>query len=187
MLLPVEVKFAYGMAAASEQCYALAERVSGLLCDSDDMRVAVYRRINFDRAPSGERAWESHFESLGCHLLQRSAGPEGRGVQHFGRRTDVTTENPARHPCRRPTHWEISNWQKHEAGARKFPGGRVSDGTANQVSSVRRIAHVSHEGASIVDGALTDVAKGLRMGGRDDQATSLGQGNDADESGKPGH
>jgi hypothetical protein len=62
----------------------------------------------------------------------------------------------------------------------------VSGGTANQVSSVRRIAQVSHEGASIVDGALTDVAKGLRMGDRDDHATSLGQGNDADESGKPG-
>src|SRR5664280_1835174 len=103
------------------------------------------------RCPRGERAWESHLGSLGCHVLQRSAGPEGRGVQHFGRRTGVTTEKLVRYPCRRPTHWEISNRQKHEAGA------------------------------------LTDVAKGLRMGGRDDQATSLGQGNDADESGKPGH
>src|ERR1035437_9951394 len=127
------------------------------------------------RSSRGERAWESHLGSLGCHVLQWSAGPEGRGVQHFGRRTGVTTEKPVRHPRRHPTHWEISNRQKHEAGARKVPGGRVSGGATNQVSSVRRIAQVSYEGASIVDGALTDVAKGLRMGGRDDQATSLGQ------------
>jgi hypothetical protein len=63
----------------------------------------------------------------------------------------------------------------------------VSGGTTNQVSSVRRIAQVSHKGASIVDGPLTDVTKSLRTGDRDDQATSLGQGSDADESGKPGH
>ena len=91
-----------------------------------------------------------------------------------------------RHPCRRPTQWEISNWQKHEARTREFPGGRVSGGTANQVPSVRRFAQISHEGASIVDGALTDGAQSLRMGGREDQATSFGQGNDADGSGKRG-
>jgi hypothetical protein len=38
-----------------------------------------------------------------------------------------------------------------------------------------------------VDGALADVAKGLRMGGRDDHATSLGQGHDTDEAGKPSY
>ena len=65
MLLPVEVKFAYGMAAASEQCYALAERVSGLLCDSHDMRVAVFRRINLDRAGA------SRYTSLLARRLPR--------------------------------------------------------------------------------------------------------------------
>jgi hypothetical protein len=63
----------------------------------------------------------------------------------------------------------------------------VSHRTANQVSSVRRIAQIPHEGGSVVDGALADVAEGLRMGGRDDYAASLGQGDDADEAGKPGH
>ena len=63
----------------------------------------------------------------------------------------------------------------------------MSGGAANQVSSVRRIAQVPHEGTPVVDGALADVAKGLRMGGRDDHATSLGQGHDTDEAGKPGH
>jgi hypothetical protein len=62
----------------------------------------------------------------------------------------------------------------------------VSGGTANQVSSVRRIPQIPHKGGSIVDGALSDVAKGLRSGGRDDQTTSLRQGNDADETGKLG-
>jgi hypothetical protein len=63
----------------------------------------------------------------------------------------------------------------------------VSRRTANQVSSVRRIAQIPHEGGSIVDGALADVAKGVRLGGRHDQAASLGQADDADKSGKPGH
>jgi hypothetical protein len=91
------------------------------------------------------------------------------------------------HPCRRPTHREVSNWQKHEARTRKFAGGRVSSRTANQVSSVRRIAQIPHEGGLIVDGALADVAKGVRTDGRHDQAASLGQGDDADEVGDPGH
>jgi hypothetical protein len=99
----------------------------------------------------------------------------------------VTPENPAGHPCRRPTHREVPKWQKHEAGTRKLVGGRVSGGIPNQVSSVRRIAQVPHEGAPVVDGAPAEVAKGLRMGGRNDHATSLGQGHDADEAGKPGH
>ena len=133
----------------------------------------------------GERAEESHLGRPGCHVPQWSLGAESRGVENFGWLIDVTTENPVRHPCRRPTYWEISNWQKHEAGAREFPGGRVSDGTANQVSSVRRIAQIPYEGASIVGGTLADVAEGLRMGDRDDQSTSLGQGYDAGESGKP--
>jgi hypothetical protein len=38
-----------------------------------------------------------------------------------------------------------------------------------------------------VDGALADLAKGVRMGGRDDHAASLWEGDDADESGQPGH
>ena len=122
-----------------------------------------------------------------CHVLQRSAGPEGRSVQHFGGRIDMTSENPVGHPCRRPTHREIPKWQKQEARTRKLAGGRVSRRTANQVSSVRRIAQIPHEGGSVVDGALADVAEGLRMGGRDDQATRLGQGHEADEAGKPGH
>jgi hypothetical protein len=130
---------------------------------------------------SGNHTWGPR-----CHVLERSAGPEGRSVQHFGRRIDVTTENPVRHPCRRPTNREIPKWQKHEARTRKLAGGRMSGGTANQVPSVRRIAQIPHEGGSIVDGALADVAKGLRMGGRDDHATSLGQGHDADEASKPG-
>ena len=92
-----------------------------------------------------------------------------------------------RHPYRRPAQRDISNGQKQEARTPKFPSRRVSGGTPNQASSVGRIAQISHEGGSIVDGALTDVAKSLRVGGRDDQATSLGQGHDADESGKPGH
>jgi len=122
-----------------------------------------------------------------CHLLQRSAGPEVRSVQHGGGRIEVTPDNPVGHPCRRPTHREIPKWQKHEARTRKLAGGRVSRRTANQVSSVRRIAQIPHEGGSVVDGALADVAEGLRMGGRDDYAASLGQGHDADEAGKPGH
>jgi hypothetical protein len=63
----------------------------------------------------------------------------------------------------------------------------VSRRTANQVSSVRRIAQITHKGRSVVDGALADVAKGARLGGRDNHATSLGQSDDADESGQPGH
>ena len=133
------------------------------------------------------RAWESDLGSLMCHVLQRSAGPEGRSVQHFGRRIDMTSENPVRHPCRRPTHREISKWQKQEARTRKLAGGRVSRRTANQVSSVRWIAQISQEGAPVVDGALPDVAKGLRSGGGGDQATRLGQGYEADEVAKPGH
>jgi len=65
------------------------------------------------------------------------------------------------HPCCRPTHREIPKWQKHEARTRKLAGGRVSGGAANQVSSVRRIAQVPHEGTPVVDGALPDVAKRL--------------------------
>ena len=63
----------------------------------------------------------------------------------------------------------------------------MSGGIPNQVSSVRRIAQVPHEGTPVVDGVSAEVAKGLRMGGRDDHATSLGQGHDADEAGKPSH
>jgi hypothetical protein len=99
----------------------------------------------------------------------------------------MTSENPVRHPCRRPTHREISKWQKQEARTRKLAGGRVSRRTANQVSSVRWIAQISQEGAPVVDGALADVAEGLRMGGRDDYAARLGQGYEAGEAGKPGH
>ena len=99
----------------------------------------------------------------------------------------MTPENPAGHPCRRPTHREVPKWQKHEAGTRKLVGGRVSGGIPNQVSSVRRVAQVPHEGAPVVDGALPDVAKSLRSGGGGDQATRLGQGHDTDEAGKPGH
>ena len=99
----------------------------------------------------------------------------------------MTTEKPVRYPCRRPTHWEISNGQKQEARTRKFPSRRVSRRTPNQASSVGRLAQIPHEGGSIVDGALTDVAQGLRVGGRDDQAPSIGQGSEADEAPKPGH
>ncbi len=99
----------------------------------------------------------------------------------------MTPENPVGHPCRRPAQRHISNRQEHEAGARKLAGGRVSGGAANQVSSVRRIAQVPHEGTPVVDGALADVAKGLRMGGGGDQATRLGQGCEADEAAKPNH
>jgi hypothetical protein len=116
-----------------------------------------------------------------------SAGPEYRSVHHGGGRIEVASENPVRHPGRRPTHREIPNWQKHEARTRKLAGGRVSRRTANQASSVRRIAQIPHEGRSVVDGAPADVAKGVRMGGRDNHATSLGQSDDADESGQPGH
>ena len=122
-----------------------------------------------------------------CHVLQRSAGPEVRSVQHGGGRIEVTPENPVGHPCRRPAQRHISNRQKQKAGTRKLAGGRLSGSIPNQVSSVRRIAQIPHEGGSVVDGALADVAEGLRMGGRDDYAASLGQGHEADEAGKPGH
>ena len=141
----------------------------------------------WSEASAQHRAWESHVRARRCHVLQRSAGPEGRSVQHGGGRIEVTPDNPVGHPCRRPAQREISNGQKQEARTRKLAGGRVSRRTANQVSSVRRIAQIPHEGGSIVDGALADVAKGVRMGGRHDQAASLGQGDDADESGQPGH
>jgi hypothetical protein len=55
------------------------------------------------------------------------------------------------------------------------------------VSSVRRPAQVPEQGATIVDGALTNGAKGVRMGDGDDQAARLGQGGDPGESDKPGH
>ena len=99
----------------------------------------------------------------------------------------MTPDNPVGHPCRRPAQGHISNRQKQKARTRKLAGGRVSGGAANQVSSVRRIAQVPHEGAPVVDGALPDVAKSLRSGGGGDQATRLGQGHDTDEAGKPGH
>lgn len=131
-------------------------------------------------------AWESHLASPRGHVCQRSADPEGRSVQ-CGGRIDVPSENPVRHPCGRPTHREVSNWQEHETRTRKLTGGRVSRRTANQVSSVRRFAQITHKGRSVVDGAPADIAKGVRLGGRHDQAASLGQGDDADKSGKPGH
>jgi hypothetical protein len=37
----------------------------------------------------------------------------------------------------------------------------VSGGIPNQVSSIRRIAQVPHEGTPVVDGALAKVAKRL--------------------------
>lgn len=122
-----------------------------------------------------------------CHVPQRPAGLEGRGVQNVNGRIDVATENPVRHPCRGPTHRDIPNWQENETSTRKLPGGRVSGGTANEAASVRRITQVPHEGGSVVDGALPDVAKGVRSGGGNDQATSLGQGDDAGESRKPAY
>jgi hypothetical protein len=60
----------------------------------------------------------------------------------------------------------------------------VSRRTANQVSSVRRIAQITHQGRSVVDGALPDVTKGVRLGGGSDQAARLGQRNEAHEAGK---
>ena len=73
----------------------------------------------------------------------------------------MTPENPVGHPCRRPAQRHLSNRQEREAGTRKLAGGRVSGGIPNQVSSVRRVAQVPHEGVSVVDGALPDVAKSL--------------------------
>ena len=70
-------------------------------------------------------------------------------------------DDPVGHPCRRPTHREIPNWQEHEARTRKLADGRVSGGIPNQVSSVRGIAQVPHEGAPVMDGAPAHVAKGL--------------------------
>jgi hypothetical protein len=110
-----------------------------------------------------------------------------RLVWHLGRQIEMTPDDPVGHPGRRPTHREIPNWLKHEARTRKLAGGRVSRRTANQASSVRRIAQIPHEGRSVVDGAPADVAKGVRMGGSDDHTTSRGQGDHADESGQPGH
>lgn len=89
-------------------------------------------------------------------------------------------------PGRRPAEREESTWQKHEAGTRQFPGGRMSGGVTNEGSSIRRISQVPHQGGSIVDGAPSDAAEGLRLGGCDDHATSLGQGSEADDAGKSG-
>ena len=99
----------------------------------------------------------------------------------------MATEDPVRHPGRRPAHGEIPQRQEHEARIRELAGGRVPGGAANQVSRVRGFAQVPHEGAPVVDGALANVAKSLRTGRRDDHAAGLGQGHDADEAGKPGH
>jgi hypothetical protein len=99
----------------------------------------------------------------------------------------VTPENPVGHPCRRPNQRHISNRQQQKAGTRKLAGGRVSGGIPNQVSSVRRVAQVPHEGAPVVDGTLPDVTKSLRSGGGGDQATRLGQSCEADEAAKPDH
>lgn len=104
-----------------------------------------------------------------------------RSAEDFNGLVDVTTENPVRDPCSRPTHREIPDRQEHEAGTRKLPGGRVTGGTANQGSSVGRIAQLPHERGSIVDGAVPEIAKGVRAGGGDDQAARLGQRDDADK------
>jgi hypothetical protein len=98
----------------------------------------------------------------------------------------MTAENPARRPRRRPAQRQIPNRQKHEADIRQLVDGRVEYGAANKVASVRRVPQIPDEGSSIVDGALSDVAKGGRSGGRDDQTTSLGQGSDAANAGEAG-
>jgi len=63
----------------------------------------------------------------------------------------------------------------------------VSGGAADQASSVRRIAQIPHEAGSIVDGALSDVAKSPRVGGPEDKAARLGEGREAHEARNPGH
>ncbi len=88
------------------------------------------------------------------------AGPEGLSVQNFNGRIDVATENPVRRPRRRPAHRAIPKWKEHESRTRKLAGGRVSCGSANQLSGVRRIAQIPCEGGSVVDGTLPEVAQG---------------------------
>jgi hypothetical protein len=109
--------------------------------------------------------------------------PKRRALRTAARGTDG---EPCASPRRRPAQRKISIGKEHEAGTREFPGGRMSDGAANQFSSVRRIAQIPHQGCSVVDGPLSDVTKGLRSGGRHDQATRLGQGREANEAAKPG-
>jgi hypothetical protein len=63
----------------------------------------------------------------------------------------------------------------------------MAGGAANQVSGIGRVAQVPDQGGPIVDGAPSEVAQGLRAGGRDEQAPCLGQRHEADDAGKPGH
>jgi hypothetical protein len=98
----------------------------------------------------------------------------------------VTSEDPVGGPGCRPAEGEISPWQEHEAGTRKFAGGGVSCRIPKQVSSVRRIAQVAHEAGSIGPSPPSDVVHGLGADSGDDHAPGLGQCREAGDAGKPG-
>jgi hypothetical protein len=63
----------------------------------------------------------------------------------------------------------------------------VPGGAANQVSGIGRVAQVPDQGRPVFDGALGEIAQGLRSGGGDDHAPCLGQRHEPDDAGKPGH
>jgi hypothetical protein len=63
----------------------------------------------------------------------------------------------------------------------------MSDGAANQLSSIRRISQVPHEAGSIVGRAPSNFTKSIRVGSREDQAAHFGLGGEANCAGKVGH
>ena len=91
--------------------------------------------------------------------------PGHRCVRDVHARIEVATESPSGRPCSHTAQGNVQDRQKHEAGAGKLPDGRVAGGTENHVPGRRRIAQIPHERAPIVDGAMADVAEGLRMSG----------------------
>ena len=120
------------------------------------------------RLPLNENVYRTHApgpSGVTFFVLRVAPNVDSSGTS-AGRLT-IWLDDPVGHPCRRPTHREIPKWQKHEACTRKLAGGRVSGWIPNEVSSVRRRAQVPHEGTPVVDGAPAEVAKGLRMGGRE--------------------
>ena len=99
----------------------------------------------------------------------------------------MAAENPARRPAGGPAQWEISTRQEQEPGIGKLPDRRMLRRSEKQIARIRRTAQATNQAGPVMDRLPSHLAEGLRMGGRDDQPTSLRQGCQTPDAGKASH
>jgi len=96
----------------------------------------------------------------------------------------VPPDRSPRCPRRDPAEWRVPPRQEDESDVDELLGGRMRGSAADRGARVTGMPELLEQRGSIPHRATRNVANRRRARGRAEQATRLGQGDDADQAGQ---